>query len=123
VGCGIGTLTGLVFATQLPVVRGLSALFVGVLAGVDAYAVHTTPPRERRQQPFLFVAAFVGMLLLLRAFIDPFPSGVLQQFTGLHAVVGLAITLACLAAAYVQRVPGPSDEDVLSASVLSGGDG
>jgi peptidoglycan/LPS O-acetylase OafA/YrhL len=122
-GCGVGTLAALGFATQLPVVRGLSALFVGVIAGVDAYAVHVTPPLERRQQPFLAVAAFVGMLLLIRTVIEPYRRGVLQEFTPLVAFVGVAVVAACLAVAYRWRIEAPDDEAVLSASVLSGGDG
>ncbi|WP_096390686.1 poly-gamma-glutamate biosynthesis protein PgsC/CapC [Halopenitus persicus] len=123
IGCGIGTLAALGFATQLPIIRGFSALFVGVIAGVDAYAVHVTPPLERRQQPFLAVAVFLGMLLLLRVFIDPFRRGVLQEFTTVHLLIGSAVILVCLGIAYRLRIPKPDDEDILSASVLSGGDG
>jgi hypothetical protein len=123
IGCGVGTLAALGFATQLPVVRGFSALFVGVIAGVDAYAVHVTPPLERRQQPSLAVAVFLGMLLLLRFFIDPFRFGVLQAFTTIHVLVGGVVVLTCLGIAYHLRIPKPDDEDILSASVLSGGDG
>lgn len=123
IGCGIGTLAALLLATQLPVVRGFSALFVAVIAGVDAYAVHVTPPLERRQQPFLAVAVFLGMLLLLRAFIDPFPLGMLQIFRPMHALAGGALILGCLVIAYHLRIPEPDDEDILSASVLYGGKG
>ncbi|EMA66315.1 hypothetical protein C461_11794 [Halorubrum aidingense JCM 13560] len=123
IGCGVGTLAALAFTTQLPIIRGLSALFVGVIAGVDAYAVHVTPPLERRQQPFLAVAAFVGMLLLVRTVVDPYQRGVLQELTPLVALVGVVVVAACLAVAYRWRIESPDDEAVLSASVLSGGDG
>lgn len=123
IGCGIGTLAALGFATQLPIIRGFSALFVGVIAGVDAYAVHVTPPLERRQQPFLAVAVFLGMVLLLRVFIEPFEFGVLQEFATLHVLIGGAVILVCLAIAYRLRIPKPDDDDILSASVLSGGEG
>jgi hypothetical protein len=122
-GCGIGTAAALAFALWLPVIRGFSALFVGVIAGVIAYAVHTTPPHERRQQPFLAVAVFLGMLLLIRAVVDPFRRGVLQEVTVVHVVVGIVAIVACLAVAYRLRIPKPADADVLSASVLSGGEG
>lgn len=123
IGCGIGTLAVLVFAAQLPVIRGFSALFVGVIAGVDAYAVHVTPPLERRQQPFLALAVYLGMLLLTRTVVTPFRRGVLQAFGTLQvAVLGGAIVL-CLAIAYRWRIPLPEDEAVLSASVLAGGEG
>ena len=122
-GCGVGSVAALLFALELPIIRGFSALFVGVIAGVMAYAIHTTPPRERRQQPFLAVGTFLGMLLLIRAVVDPFRRGLLQEFTAIHvAVAGLTI-VACLAIAYRLRIPKPDDEDVLSASVLSGGEG
>lgn len=123
IGCGVGTLAALGLATQLPVVRGFSALFVGVIAGVDAYAVHVTPPRERRQQPFLAAAVFLGMLLLLRFFVEPFRHGVLQDFTPVHVLAGSVVVLVCLGIAYRLRIPKPADDDILSASVLSGGDG
>jgi hypothetical protein len=122
-GCGVGSVAALLLALELPIIRGFSALFVGVIAGVMAYAIHTTPPRERRQQPFLAVGTFLGMLLLIRAVVDPFRRGLLQEFTAIHvAVAGLTI-VACLAIAYRLRIPKPDDEDVLSASVLSGGEG
>ncbi|SDM44223.1 Capsule biosynthesis CapC [Halogranum gelatinilyticum] len=122
-GCGVGSLAALAFAMQLPVVRGMSALFVGVIAGVDAYAVHTTPPRERRIQPFLALGVFVGMLLLVRTVVDPFRRGLIQELTVWHLVGGALVVAVCLLVAYSLRIPEPADEDVFSASVLSGGDG
>ncbi|WP_435074046.1 poly-gamma-glutamate biosynthesis protein PgsC/CapC [Halorubrum sp. HHNYT27] len=122
-GCAVSTMAALAFVTQFPIIRGLSALFVGVIAGVDAYAVHVTPPHERRQQPVLAVAAFVGMLLLVRTVVDPYRRGVLQEFTPLVALVGVIVIVGCLAVAYRWRIEAPDDESVLSASVLSGGDG
>nr|WP_305882877.1 poly-gamma-glutamate biosynthesis protein PgsC/CapC [Halobellus rarus] len=122
-GCGVGSVAALLLALELPIIRGFSALFVGVIAGVMAYAVHTTPPLERRQQPFLALGTFLGMLLFIRTVVDPFRRGLLQEFTVIHVVVGGIVVLLCLAIAYRLRIPKPDDEDVLSASVLSGGEG
>lgn len=122
-GCGVGTVAALAFTTQLPIIRGFSALFVGVIAGVDAYAVHTTPPHERRQQPLLAFAVFLGMLLLARSVVSPFRRGLLQEFTVLHVALGLVAIAGCLLVATRLKVPTPDDDAVLSASILSGGDG
>ncbi|MFA1612154.1 poly-gamma-glutamate biosynthesis protein PgsC/CapC [Halobellus rubicundus] len=123
IGCAVGCLAALLFTTQLPIIRGFSALFVGVIAGVDAYAVHATPPYERRIQPFLAGAVFLGMALLLRTAVEPFRRGLFQTFSLVHVAVGAVVILGCLLVAYTLSVPEPDDEDVLSASVLSGGEG
>ncbi|MFC7096443.1 poly-gamma-glutamate biosynthesis protein PgsC/CapC [Halobaculum marinum] len=115
--------TGLIFGERIPVLRGLSAIFVGVIAGVDAYSVHTTPPAERREQAALAVATFVALLVLARSVTEPFARGVLQEFGRTHVVVAAVVVIACLAVAAHYCIEKPSDEAVHSASVLSGGDG
>ncbi|WP_277552239.1 poly-gamma-glutamate biosynthesis protein PgsC/CapC [Halobaculum limi] len=115
--------TGLVLGEQVPIRRGLSAVFVGVIAGVDAYSVHTTPPAERREQLVLGVGTFVGLLALTRAVTEPFSRGVLQEFGRLHVVAAAVVVVASLAVTAFLAVEKPSDDEVYSASVLSGGDG
>lgn len=121
--CGVGVLVALALTTVLPIERGFSALFVGVLAGVDAYAAHATPPVERRQQLPLAVAVFTIMLVCIRVVVDPFEQGILQTFGLVEVGVAAVVVAVCLAVAWRWRTAPPSDEAVLSASVLSGGDG
>jgi len=123
VGCGAGVLTVLLLAGPLPIVRGFSAFFVGVIAGVDAYNLHATPPVERRQAVPLALAIVTLMLFLARAVSEPTALGVLQTVTPLHLVGGALVVIAGFLLAERVRVAQPSDEAVLSASVLSGGDG
>ncbi|WP_255198689.1 poly-gamma-glutamate biosynthesis protein PgsC/CapC [Halorarius litoreus] len=121
--CGIGVLVALALTLVLPIERGFSALFVGVLAGVDAYAAHATPPVERRQQFLLAVAVFAIMLVCVRLVITPFEAGVLQTFGVVEVGVAALVVVVCLLIARRWRTTSPSDEAVLSASVLSEGDG
>lgn len=134
-GCGVGVLvalaftllipdvTGLVLGERIPVLRGLSALFVGVVAGVDAYSIHATPPAERREQVILGVGMFVGLLALTRSVADPFSRGVLQEFGRVHIVVAAVVVIVAVLVTAALSVEKPTDEEIHSASVLSGGDG
>lgn len=106
----------------LPIDRGMSAFFVGFLAGITAYNAHVTGPFERRLVLPLQVTVFVPSVLVARLFATPESRGIPQEFTlpvivtaGLLVAIGLGI-------ARWYAVDRPSDADVLSASVLSGGD-
>jgi len=122
-GCGMGVLAALGCALVLPVIRGFSVLFIGVIAGVTAYAIHATPPRDRRQQLVLILGVFAAMLLLARTVVTPFERGVLQTFGIGHVVVAAVVIFCCVAVASYWQIPAPDDESILSASILSGGDG
>jgi len=112
--------TALVFA--LPVTRGLSAYFVGILAGVNAYNWHTAPPRKGLLFVPLTVGLFSLMLVLARATGRVLPRGVPQSFGPVVVVACLLVALACFAVAELYTVDRPSREAVFEASVLSGGD-
>lgn len=123
VGCGVGVLTVLLLSGPLPIVRGFSAFFVGVIAGVDAYNLHATPPVERRQSLPLALAIVTLLLFLTRTVSEPTTLGVLQTVTPLHVAGGALVVVGGFLLAERARVARPSDEAVHSASVLSGGDG
>jgi hypothetical protein len=122
IGTAIGVLLTPIFLQLLGGTRGLSALFVGMIAGIDAYNLHTTAPVERRQSIPLAIGVYAILLLLTRAFVSPFRRGFPQEL-GIIQVGGLLL-LAALGIGIAMRVhtPLPGDEAVFSASVLSGGD-
>ena len=105
---------------SVPIERGLSAFFTAILAGVGAYNAHASAPFERRLVVPLQVVVFVPALIVARLFSSPRPRGVLQELT--LPVLGIAavVWVVALGVAYRYTVTPPSDEAVLSASVLSG---
>lgn len=109
----------------LPVVRGLSAVFVAILAGVTAYNRHVTPPRERRMQLPVSLAVFAPLFLVSRVLSDASPRGLLADVSTLPwlAIGVVVVTVGAYLLLRVYRIEQPSDEAVLSASVLSGGEG
>lgn len=124
---GLGTAFALVLAVPLtvysPVTRGLSAVFVAILAGVNAYNRHVTPAVDRRTRTALVVALFVPLFLLALFVGDPTPDGLVTALT-LPTGFGLAVLgVVALALTYAFDVPRPDDEAVFEGSVLSGGDG
>ena len=118
--------TGVVFATlgvaASPIGRGLSGLFLGVLAGLAAYNLHVTPPAERRQLVAVAVGVFVPLLVVARAVVAPFPAGFPQRLTALHVVLAFPLVVVCFIVGYHRHVAPPDDEAVRSASVLWGGE-
>ncbi|WP_254536767.1 poly-gamma-glutamate biosynthesis protein PgsC/CapC [Halomarina litorea] len=120
---GTGVVLGVALTPLLGVELGLSALVVGLLAGIDAYNVHVTPPAERVQWLAVVLAMYAALLLVLRLVVQPLPDGAPQSL-GLPTVVGgVLLVVGCLALALALGARKPDDRSVLSASVLSGGDG
>nr|WP_237560501.1 poly-gamma-glutamate biosynthesis protein PgsC/CapC [Halapricum salinum] len=105
----------------LPIERGLSAFFTAILAGVGAYNAHASAPFERRLVLPLQIVVFVPALIVARLFSAPQPRGFPQELT--LPVLGIAAVLwvAALGIAYWYTVSPPSEEEVLSASILSEG--
>jgi hypothetical protein len=105
----------------VPIERGLSAFFTAILAGVGAYNAHASAPFERRLVVPLQIVVFVPALIVARLFSAPQPRGFPQELTlpvlGISAVLWVAV----LGIAYWYTVSPPSEEEVLSASVLSEG--
>lgn len=107
----------------LPIERGLSAFFTAILAGVGAYNAHASAPFERRLVVPLQIVVFIPALIIARLFGPPQPRGFPQELT--VSVLGIAAVLwmAALGVSYWYTVSPPTDDAVLSASVLSeGGD-
>jgi hypothetical protein len=105
-----------------PTSRGLSAFFVAILAGVTAYNAHATAPYERRLVLPLQAVVFVPALLVARLFGSPGPQGIPQELTPAVLVVAGLVTVVALGVARWYTVKQPDEEEVLSASVLSGGE-
>jgi hypothetical protein len=120
IATGMVVVLALVFV--LPVLRGPSAYFVAILSSVTAYNAHTSAPIERRLVLPLQLAIFAPTLVVARYITEPLQGGVPQQLTMPVVTVAVVVTVLCLAAAEVYTVRQPDEDEVLSESVLSGGD-
>ena len=124
---GVGTALALVITVPLtlsmPIDRGLTAFFTAILAGVSAYNAHATAPRENRLVLPLQVAVFVPTLITIRLFAMPTSRGVPQELTPAIWFVSVLVVGIVLVYARHVAVRQPSDEAVLSGSILSEGDG
>lgn len=106
----------------LPITRGLSAYFVGILAGINAYNWHTTPASKRRLFVPLCLGVFTPLLLISRATGQVFPRGIPQQFGFAEILLGVVVTVGCFLYVEYYVVSRPDPEEVFEASILSGGD-
>ncbi|MDS0222493.1 poly-gamma-glutamate biosynthesis protein PgsC/CapC [Haloarcula sp. S1AR25-5A] len=106
----------------LPITRGLSAYFVGILAGINAYNWHTTPTSKRKLYVPLTLGTFTFLLLIVRATGQILPRGIPQQFGPVEILVGVAITVVCFLFVEYYTVDRPDHEEVFEASILSGSD-
>ena len=119
----VALVSALPFVDILPVVRGLSAYFVAILAGVNAYSLHVTSPAYRRLIPTLQVATFVPLLVVARLLTPALPRGFPQRLGPAELLVAAVVVALCLLYAEHYVVERPSEEAVYEASILSGGDG
>jgi len=106
----------------LPIVRGLSAYFVAILAGINAYNLHTAPESKRPLFVPIQIGIYVGMVLLARSTTGVRPRGAPQTFGFPEIVIGVAIVLVCLILVEYAVVDLPDRDDVFAASILSGDD-
>jgi hypothetical protein len=106
----------------LPISRGLAAFFVAFLAGITAYNAHVTGPFERRLVLPLQAVVFVPALLVGRLFASPDPQGIPQELTLPVILIGILVVVFGLGLGRWYAVARPDESEVLSASVLSGGD-
>jgi len=121
----VATVTSLLVVVPLvlalPITRGLSAYFVAILGGVNAYSWHISAPSKRP----LYVPLQIGSYLLLLASAQAV--GLLRPgtFPVLFGLPGTALALvgAALCFAYVEyrTIDLPDQEAVFEASILSGG--
>lgn len=106
---------------SLPITRGLSAYFVAILAGVNAYSWHVTAPTQRP----LFVPLQVGSFLLLLATTQLVslvrPALIPQVYATPLIIVMVLGAVACFAAVEYRTVDLPDEAAVFEASILSGG--
>jgi len=106
---------------SLPITRGLSAYFVAILAGVNAYSWHVTAPAQRP----LFVPLQVGSFLLLLATTQLVglvrPTLIPQVYQPPLVVAMLLGAVVCFAAVEFRTVALPDEDAVFEASILSGG--
>lgn len=122
-GAGTGVILTIIVGQYLDPIRGFSALVVGLLAGITAYNFHGTPGLERRQLLSLSAAIYTGMLLVVRGTVAPFQQGFPQEFGLLQIGIGILVIVVGIVVARYYQIDKPSDEAVLSASVLTGGQG
>lgn len=121
----VATVTALVavvpLALAFPITRGLSAYFVAILAGVNAYSWHVTAPAQR----ILFVPLQIGAFLLLLAttqLISLVRPDLIPQVFGVPVIVAMIVgVLVCLAVVEYRTVDLPDQTAVFEASILSGG--
>ncbi|WP_245698692.1 poly-gamma-glutamate biosynthesis protein PgsC/CapC [Halopelagius longus] len=121
ISAGLGLVAAVPLVLQIPIVRGLSAYFVAILAGINAYSAHVTAPKYRVLIPPLQLAAFLPMLAASRYLGTVLPNGIPQRLSVAELAVGAGIVVVCVAFAELYTVHRPSDEDVFEASILSGG--
>lgn len=119
---GVTLLIAIPFVIYLPVVRGLSAYFVAILAGINAYNLHTSPESKRPLFVPLQLGIFTVMLLFARATGGVRPHGFPQTFELPQISAGVLLALICLAIVEYKTVDLPDRDDVFAASILSGED-
>jgi len=122
-GTALAVLLSIPLSLELPVVRGLSALFVGILGGVSAYNFHVTPGGHRRTYVALSAAIFVPLMALAFLVGQPQPNAVIQSLTPTAIAVMAVLTAVSFTVAYWLTPSLPDDESVHAASILSGGEG
>ncbi|WP_311172325.1 poly-gamma-glutamate biosynthesis protein PgsC/CapC [Halobellus ordinarius] len=121
----VATVTALVavvpLALAFPITRGLSAYFVAILAGVNAYSWHVTAPPQRT----LFVPLQAGAFLLLLAttqLISLVRPDLIPQVFGIPIIAAMIVgIIVCLAVVEYRTVDLPDQNAVFEASILSGG--
>lgn len=112
---GVGTAVGVALAAGLGswagIDRGISLLFVGVLAGVNGYFVHATSPHERTQLALVGTAAYLNMVVIAALVVDALPGGYPQELTpALAASAGLVAALLAGSAELLRPTPPNPDE-------------
>lgn len=133
---GLGVLASLALTLpevlMLPIVRG-SAFFIGIIAGLNGYNLHVTPPAERKVFLPLQLSIFVPALVFARIiggslhgwsffggshFGGNFPSGLLLELGAFELLLAALLTLAAMAFIKRNWVPVPEEKTVLNASLF-----
>ncbi|WP_049998529.1 poly-gamma-glutamate biosynthesis protein PgsC/CapC [Halococcus sediminicola] len=116
-------LVALPLVALLPITRGLSAYFVVILAGINAYNWHTAPNSKRKLFVPIQFGTFTLLLVLARSTGRILPRGIPQEFGLLQIGLGALVVAVCLGVVEYYTVDQPSRERVFEASILSGGSG
>ncbi len=133
---GLGVLASLALTLpevlMLPIVRG-STFFIGIIAGLNGYNLHVTPPAERKVFLPLQLSIFVPTLVFARViggslhgwsffggshFGGNFPSGLLLELGAFELLLATLLTLAAMAFIKRNWVPVPEEKTVLNASLF-----
>lgn len=123
IGTALSVTLSVPLAVELPVVRGLSALLVGILAGIGGYNLHVTASGHRRTFVALSAAVFLPLLALALSVGRPQPNAIAQSLTPTLLAVITVLTVVSFGFAYWSTPRLPNDTSVLAASILGGGDG
>lgn len=122
-GVAFAVVVAVPLSTALPVVRGLSALFVGIIGGIGAYNLHVTPRGYRKAFVTLSIGVLVPLIGLAVLVGQPQPMALVHSLD-LPTITALgAVSIAALGATRWIVPPLPDDESVFAASILSDGDG
>jgi len=121
----VATVTALIavvpLALALPITRGLSAYFVAILAGVNAYSWHVTAPAQR----VLFVPLQIGSFLLLLTttqLVSLVRPTLIPQVFEVPAIIAMLLgTILCAVFVEYRTVNLPDQDSIFEASILSGG--
>lgn len=117
---GVTELLAIPIVVAMPISRGLSAYFVALLAGINAYNWHTSSGPRRSLFVVLQLGLFALLLLAARAIGDARRRGFPQEFGLPEVVGGLAVVAICVGVVEYTTVPRPDREAVFAASILSG---
>jgi len=119
IGAGFGIVAAVPLSIELGITRGLSAFFVGILAGVNAYNIHVAQPASRQFFVPLQLGSFVFLLCLTRLTGAVLPRGFPRQFGITEAVIGLSIVAVCFGYVEWRTVRKPDEESILDQSILN----
>ena len=119
IGAAFGIVAAVPLSIELGITRGLSAFFVGILAGVNAYNVHVAQPSSRRSFVPLQFGSFVFLLCLTRLTGAVLPRGFPRQFGITEAVIGLSIVAVCFGYVEWRTIRKPDEEAISDRSILN----
>ena len=119
IGAAFGIVAAIPLSIELAITRGLSAFFVGILAGVNAYNVHVAQPASRRLFVPLQFGSFVFLLCLTRLTGAVLPRGFPRQFGLTEVIFGLSIVAVCFGYVEWRTIQKPDEETISDRSILN----
>ncbi len=105
-----------------PVSRGLSLFFLGLIAGLNAYNLHVTPPAERKLFIPLQLLILSPLLVLTGLLGHGGPAGLFTDLGLIHLIVAILAIGLCFIFVRANRIPVPQEGHVRDASIFSGAD-